>query len=334
MMPWGKGGMRRRDLLILGGGAAAWPFAVQAQDKSIPLIGVLGGAPNNTEGRARVAAYRQALHDLGRVEGRNVRLDVRLFGDDLVKVRTNAVELAAAGPAMILAIGTPALVSLREVTRTIPIVFGNVSDPVDGGFVDSEARPGGNITGFTSFEYSVATKWLELLKEVRPHLARVLVLLNPGNYTSRGLLRSVQAAAPSAGVQAVAGRVSAAAEIATVITAFANQSDGGVIVAPDSLTVGNYGLITTSSNRHRLPSIFPFRSFAAAGGLLSYGTDIEDIFRGAAGYSDRILKGEKAGELPIQNPIRYKLVINLKTAKEIGVEISPMMLGRADDVIE
>src|SRR5262249_40999611 len=162
---------------------------------------VLGGAPDNAEGRSRVTAYREALQRLGRVDGHNVRLDVRLFGDDLVKIRANAAELAALGPAMILAIGTPALEALREATRTIPIVFGNVSDPVEGGFVDSEAHQGGNITGFTSFEYSVATKWLELLKEVQPRLARVLVLLNPGNYTSRGLLKSAQTAGPSAGVQ-------------------------------------------------------------------------------------------------------------------------------------
>jgi putative ABC transport system substrate-binding protein len=165
-------------------------------------------------------------------------------------------------------------------------------------------------------------------------MARVLVLLNPGNYTSRGLLRSVQTAAPSVGVQVVVGRVSAATEIASVINGFANQADGGLIVAPDSLTVGNYGSITTLSTQHRLPSIFSFRSFALAGGLMSYGTDIEDIFRGVATYSDRILKGEKVSDLPVQNPTRYKLTINLKTAKAIGVEISPVMLGRADEVIE
>jgi putative tryptophan/tyrosine transport system substrate-binding protein len=325
--------MRRREFITGVGGTAAWSLAVNAQQR-VPVIGILGGAPDNSEGRARVAAYRQALQGLGRIDGSNVRLDVRLFGDDLVRVRANAAELARMGPAMILAIGTPALVALREVTRTIPIVFANVSDPVDGGFIESEARPGGNITGFTSFEYSVASKWLELLKEVRPRMLRVLVLLNPDNYTSRGLLRSIQAAAPAVGVRVVAARVSAAAEIAPAFTAFTGQPDGGLIVTPDALTSVNLGHIIALSNQHRLPSIYPFRFYPATGGLLSYGTEIADIFRGAADYSDRILKGEKPSELPVQNPTRYRLVINLKAAKAIGIEISPMMLTRADEVIE
>ena len=226
------------------------------------------------------------------------------------------------------------LVALREVTRTVPLVFANVSDPVDGGFVDSEARPGGNVTGFTSFEYSVATKWVELLKEVNPHLARVLVLLNPGNYTSRGLLRSVQTAGPAAGVQVVVARVTVASEIAPAIGEFARQPNGGIIIAPDSLTAVNMGQIVALSNQNRLTSIFAFRSFPAMGGLLSYGTSIADIFRGAANYSDRIIKGEKPVDLPVQNPTKYQLVINLKTAKAIGVEPSAMFLGRADEVIE
>jgi putative tryptophan/tyrosine transport system substrate-binding protein len=213
-------------------------------------------------------------------------------------------------------------------------VFANVSEPVDGGFVDSEARPGGNITGFTSFEYSVASKWLELLNEVSPRLARVAVLLNPDNYTSRGLLRSIQAAGPSIGVQVVAARISAASEIAPALTALARQSGGGVIVTPDALTAVNLGQIITLCNQHRLPSIYPFRSYPGSGGLLSYGTGITDIFRGAAGYVDRILKGEKISELPVQNPTRYQLVINLKTAKVLGIDAPAMLLGRADEVVE
>ena len=330
--------MRRRDFVKAIGCATAVPALglriANAQPGSIPVIGVLGGAPDNAEGRARVRAFSQSLADLGRIDGRNVRLDVRLFGDDLGRIRANAADLVRTGPAMILAIGTPALVALREVTRSIPIVFANVSDPVDGGFVDSEARPGGNITGFTSFEYSVATKWLELLKEISQRMTRVMVLLNPENYTSRGLLRSIQAAAPSVGIRVVAARVIAASEIAPAFDTFANQRDGGLIVAPDALTSVYLGQIVALSIQHRLPSIFPFRFFPAAGGLLSYGTDIADIFRGAAGYADRILKGEKPAELPVQNPTRYRLVINLKTAKSLGIEISPIMLGRADEVIE
>jgi len=242
--------------------------------------------------------------------------------------------LVRANPAMILAIGTPVLVALRELTRSIPIVFANVSDPVDGGFVDSEARPGGNITGFTSFEYSVASKWVEILKEISPRLTRVLVLLNPDNYTSRGLLRSVQAAGPLAGVQVVAGRVIVAGEIAPVIADFARQPGGGIIIAPDSLIAVNMRQIVALSDQHRLPGIYAFRDYPANGGLLSYGTEMAGIYRGAATYTDRILKGEKPAELPVQNPTRYQLVINLKAAKTLGIEPSAVMLGRADEVIE
>ena len=329
--------MRRRDIIELTVGTmAASLFGLRLSDAQpdLPLIAMLGGAGNDAEGQLRIKFFKQGLESVGRIEGRNVRLDVRLVGDDLVRIRANAAELVQAKPAVILAIGTPVLVALREVTRTVPLVFANVSDPVDGGFVDSEARPGGNVTGFTSFEYSVATKWVELLKEVNPHLARVLVLLNPGNYTSRGLLRSVQTAGPAAGVQVVVARVTVASEIAPAIGEFARQPNGGIIIAPDSLTAVNMGQIVALSNQNRLTSIFAFRSFPAMGGLLSYGTSIADIFRGAANYSDRIIKGEKPVDLPVQNPTKYQLVINLKTAKAIGVEPSAMFLGRADEVID
>ena len=229
--------MRRRDIIELTVGTmAASLFGLRHSDAQpdLPLIAVLGGAGNDAEGQLRIKFFKQGLESVGRIEGRNVRLDVRLVGDDLVRIRANAAELVQAKPAVILGIGTPVLVALREVTRAVPLVFANVSDPVDGGFVDSEARPGGNVTGFTSFEYSVATKWVELLKEVSPHLARVLVLLNPGNYTSRGLLRSVQTAGPAAGVQVVAARVTVASEIAPAIGEFARQPNGGIIIAPDS----------------------------------------------------------------------------------------------------
>jgi len=330
--------MRRREFLSLVGGAAgAWPWlppAAHAQQPALPIVAVLGGAPDNAEGQARVKTFTDALRTLGWEDGRNVRLDVRLVGDDLVRIRANAAEFARTGRAVILAIGAPVLVALREATRTIPIVFSNLTEPVDGGFVDSEARPGGNITGFTSLEYSVASKWLEILKEISPRLTRVLVLLNPDNYTSRGLLRSIQAAAPSVGVQVTIGRVSAANEIAPTITAMASQPGGGMIVTPDPLTTGNIEQIVALSTQHRLPSIHPFRFYPAGGGLLSYGPDAAKIFRGAAGYVDRILKGEKPGELPVQNPTRFNLVLNQKTAKGIGLDVPPMMLGRADEVIE
>jgi len=325
---------RRQFITLFGGAASAWPVRAWAQQQAMPIIAVLGGALNNAEGQARIKAFTEALQDLSWIEGRNIRLDIRLAGDDLGRIRSHAAELGHISPAAILAIGTPVLVALREVTRTIPIVFANVSDPVDGGFVDSEARPGGNITGFTSFEYSVASKWLDLLRQVSPGLKRVLVLLNPDNYTSRGLLRSVQAAAPSVGVQVVNGRVSTASEIAPVITAFARQSNGGAIVTPDPLTTTNLGQIIALSNQHHLPGIHPFRFFPAGGGLLSYGTGITDIYRGVAGYVDRILKGEKISELPVQNPTKYQLVLNLKTAKALDLTVPLTLLAIADEVIE
>jgi putative ABC transport system substrate-binding protein len=330
--------MRRRDVIGAIVGAAVAPVVglrrAGAQQTNVPVVGVLGGAGNDADGQARLRLFNQALQSLGRIDGRNVQLDVRLVGNDPVRIRANAAELVRANPAMILAIGTPVLVALRELTRSIPIVFANVSDPVDGGFVDSEARPGGNITGFTSFEYSVASKWVEILKEVSPRLTRVLVLLNPDNYTSRGLLRSVQAAAPLAGVQVVAGRVIVAGEIAPVIADFARQPGGGIIIAPDSLIAVNMRQIVALSDQHRLPGIYAFRDYPANGGLLSYGTEMASIYGGAATYTDRILKGEKPAELPVQNPTRYQLVINLKAAKTLGIEPSAVMLGRADEVIE
>jgi putative ABC transport system substrate-binding protein len=324
---------RREFITLLGGAAAGWPLAARAQP-AMPTIAVLGGALDNAEVQARLKAFTGALRELGHIEGRNVRFDIRLAGDDLGRIRTHAAELARISPAAILAIGPPVLIALREVTRTVPIVFANVSDPVDGGFVDSEARPGGNITGFTSFEYSVASKWLELLKEVSPGLRRVLVLLNPDNYTSRGLLRSVQEAARSVSMQVVNGRVSAASEIAPIFTAFARQPNGGVIVTPDPLTTSNLKQIVALSNQHHLPSAHTFRFFPTGGGLLSYGTEITDIYRGAAGYVARILKGEKISELPVQNPTKYQLVINLKTAKALGLTVPDSVLARADEVIE
>jgi putative ABC transport system substrate-binding protein len=313
---------------------AAWPVVARAQQPALPVVAVLGGATDNAEGQARLKAFSQTLQGLGRIEGRNVQLDIRLLGDDLIRIRSHAAELARSRPSVIVAIGAPVLVAVREATRTIPIVFANMSEPVDGGFVDSDARPGGNITGFTSFEYSISTKWLEFLREVNPQLARVLVLLNPDNYTSRGLLRSIQAAAPLLGVQVVIGRISAASEIAPAVTAFASRADGGLIVTPDPVITTQLGQIFTLSRQHHLPSIHAFRYFAEGGGLLSYGTEIADIYRGAATYADRILKGEKPGELPIQNPTRYRLVINLKTAKELGLTIQPKLLFTADEVIE
>jgi putative ABC transport system substrate-binding protein len=226
------------------------------------------------------------------------------------------------------------LVALRQETRTIPLVFVNVSDPVDGGFVQSMARPGGNVTGFTSFEYSLGGKWLEVLKEAYPPLARALVLLNPENYTSRSLLRTIESVAPAAGVRITTGTVRSPADIEAAMAAFATEPNGGVIVTPDPLTAVQRTQIVALASTHRLPTIHTFRFFPDAGGLMSYGTDNVDLYARAAEYVARILKGANVAELPVQNPVKYELVINLKAARAISLEIPPTLLARADEVIE
>ena len=250
------------------------------------------------------------------------------------RVQALAAEMVGTKPDVILAITTPALVALRKETSTIPLIFGNVSDPVDGGFVQSMARPGGNVTGFTSFEYSIGGKWLGLLKEAMPPLARVLVILNSDNYTSRALLHTIESVAPSVGVQVISGAVHNAAEIKSVIDNFSNDSNGGLIVLPDPLTTINQERITMLALKHHLPSIYQLRLFAMAGGLMSYGTDFHDLYRHVASYVDRILKGVKVGELPVQNPTKYELVINLKTAKALGIALPLTLQATADEVIE
>jgi putative ABC transport system substrate-binding protein len=240
----------------------------------------------------------------------------------------------SAAPDVIFAVATPALVALRRQTRTIPLVFVNVSDPVDGGFVDSMARPGGNITGFTSFEYSIGGKWLELLKEVTPSLKRIMVLLNQDNYTSRALLHTITALGPASGAEVSAARVRNYAEIEATVRGFGQLPSGAIILLPDPVMTANRQHIAALAISHRLPTIHPFRLFAAAGCLMSYGTDNLDLYRRAASYVGRILNGANVAELPVQNPTKYALVINLKAAKALGLEIPATLLARADEVLE
>jgi putative ABC transport system substrate-binding protein len=274
------------------------------------------------------------LEALGWAVGRNMHFDYVWASGDPERFRVSAAEFVATTPDVILAIATPALVALRQETRAIPIVFVNVSDPIDGGFVDSMARPGGNVTGFTSFEYSVGGKWLELLKEAVPPLARALVLLNPENYTSRSLLRTIETVAPAAKVQVSSAGVRNRFEIEAAINTFGQQPNGGMIVLPDPVTTGNDEQIAALALALRLPTVHTFRFHTVNGGLMSYGTDVNDIYRNAAAYVDRILKGAKVGELPVQNPTKYLLVINLKTAKALGLEVPDKLLALADEVIE
>jgi ABC-type uncharacterized transport system substrate-binding protein len=327
--------VKRRDFIsLLGGAAAAWPLTARGQQpERIRRIAVLAGTTNNAEGQSRIAAFRDELQRLGWREGNNVQLDVRWAGGDANRIPGVAAELLRTRPNAILAIATPALVALRRETDTIPIVFVNVSDPVDGGFVDSMARPGGNITGFTSFEYSIGGKWLELLREAAPPLNRVMILLNPENYTSQALRRTIESAAPALGIRITAAGVRKPADIEASMTAFGREA-GGVIVLPDPLMTVQGSQIVRLALSFRLLTIQTFRYFVVDGGLMSYGTDLIDLYRHAAGYVDRILKGAEIAQLPVQNPTRYQLVINLKTAKALGLEIPPTLLARADEVIE
>jgi len=332
--------MRRRDFITLLGGAApaslAWPLAARAQQaERVRRIGVLAGAAEgDPEFQALIAAFRQGLRDLRWSEDRNLRIDYCWAAGDPNRLRACVAEMTVTPSDVILTISAQALRTVREATRSIPVVFLQVSDPVDGGFVDSMARPGGNITGFTNFEYSIGGKWLEVLKEIAPGVTRVLVVLNPDNYTSLGLLRTIETVAPSLRVQVSSARLRDPGEIEPAIEAFAREPNGGLIVLPDPLTVVPRERILSSAIRYRLPAVYPHRLFATTGGLLSYGTDLPDLYRRAASYVDRILKGEKPADLPVQAPVKFLLVVNLKTAKALGLTISESFLLRADEVIE
>ena len=326
--------LRRREFIaLLGGAAAAMPRAARAQQaERMQRIGVLMNvAADDAEGRGRVAAFQQTLQQLGWADGRDVRIDYR-WASDAVRFHRYAEELLALAPDVILASATPSVQALRQVSRTVPIVFANVGDPVALGFVDSLARPGGNTTGFTPYEFGFAAKWLELLKEIAPRVTRVAVLrdltIGPAH------LSAIQAVAPSFNVELSVVGVRDASEIERGVTAFARSSNGGMIVTASTSALVHRDLITMLAARHGLPAVYSFRYMVTAGGLISYGPDPMDSFRRAAGYVDRILKGEKPADLPVQAPTKYELVINLKTAKALGLEVPATVLARADEVIE
>jgi putative ABC transport system substrate-binding protein len=329
--------MRRRDFMtLLGGAAAAWPFAARAQQSErVRRIGVLAyWAVDDAEGQARVAALVEALKQLGWSDGRNLRIDARSTAD-ADELRRHAAELAGLVPDVLVgATGTATAAPLLQATRTVPIVFVTVIDPVGAGFVASLARPGGNATGFTMFEYGMSGKWLELLKEIAPRLTHVAVLRDPAIASGIGQFSAVQAVAPSLGVEVTPIDVRDDGEIERAITAFARGVNGGLIVTASGSALSHRHLIATLAARHRLHAIYAGRHYAAAGGLISYGPDLIDQFRRAAGYVDRILRGEKPADLPVQAPTKYELVINLKAAKAIGLDVPPSLLSRADEVIE
>jgi putative tryptophan/tyrosine transport system substrate-binding protein len=328
--------IRRREFItLLGGAAAAWPLAARAQQgERMRRIGVLMYlAADDSETQARLAAFAQALKQLGWSDGRNLRIDTRWATAD--DIRTHAAELAALAPDVLVAgTGTATAAPLLQATRTVPIVFVTVIDPVGAGFVASLARPGGNATGFTMFEYGMSAKWLELLKEIAPRVTRAAVLRDPAIASGIGQFATVQAVAPSLGVELSPVDVRDAPEIERAVTAFARSGNGGLIVTASALATRYRDLIITLAARHKLPAVYSRRLFVADGGLLSYGPDYVDQFRRAAGYVDRILKGEKPADMPVQAPTRYELVINLKTAKALGLTIPESFLLRADEVIE
>jgi putative tryptophan/tyrosine transport system substrate-binding protein len=329
--------MKRRELItLLAGASATWPVAVWAQQgERVRRVGLLMGyLEGDAEGQGNLAAFRQELQELGWTEGRNIRLDIRWGGADPDKARTFAKELVGMTPDVIVPNTNLMMAILQPETRTIPIVFVFVGDPVGSGYVASLARPGGNVTGFSALDTAIGGKWLELLKEIAPYVTRVAVILHPETPPNVGFLRSAEAAAPSLGVKVIALGAHSAAEIEGPVTEFAAESNGGLIIAPHAVTLTYRDVIIGLAARCRLPAVYGFRVFATSGGLISYGTNPSDQFRRGASYVDRILKGEKPADLPVQNPTKYELTINLKTARALGLDVPATLLARADEVIE
>jgi putative ABC transport system substrate-binding protein len=329
--------VRRRDFITLVGGAAAgWPLAARAQQaERMRRIGVLmNAAADDPEGQARIAAFHQGLQELGWTLGQNARIDARWGAVDADSSRRYAAELVGLAPDVILASASPAIAALQQTTRTIPIVFTSVADPVGAGFVETLAHPGGNITGFSLFEYTLSGKWLELLKEIAPGVTRALVLRDATVGSGVGQYAIIQAVAPSLQVELRPIDERDPGEIERAIVTFAQSPNGGLIIAGSPAGLVHRNLIITLADHHQLPAVYPLPYFARSGGLIAYGPDTVSPYRRAAGYVDRILKGEKPADLPVQAPTKYELVINLKTAKALGLSVPQSLLSRADEVIE
>jgi putative ABC transport system substrate-binding protein len=329
--------MRRREFItLIGSAAAAWPIAARAQQGvRMRRIGVLAGvAADDPDARVRIAAFLRGLQQLGWTVGRNVQIEYRWAAGSTDDLRKYSAELVALAPEVIFAAGGTSLGSLLQATRAVPIVFAIVPDPVGSGFVNSLARPGGNATGFMQFEYTLSAKWPELLKEISPNVTRAAVLWDPAIPPGIGQFAVIQAVAPSVGVDVTPVSVRDATEIERAVAEFARFSNGGLIVTGSALAVVHRDLIVKLAAKHKLPAVYPNRDFVTGGGLISYGSNWVDQYRRAAGYVDRILRGEKPADLPVQAPTKYELAINLKTAKALGLTILPTLLARADEVIE
>ena len=327
--------MRRREFLGLVGGAAAWPVASKAQQaervRRVGILSILGS--DDPEGQERRVVFEQTLEQLGWAVGRDLKIEIRQVGSDRDHLRRYAAELVALAPDVIFSLGNLTVVSLQQATRTIPIVFMNVTDPVGAGFVQSMAHPGGNITGFSNFEYSISGKWAELLKKIAPNVTRALVFRDPTSASGIGQFAAARSVAQSLGVELTPVDVRDTGEIERAVAAFARSRNGGAIVTSGG-TAAYRKLIISLAARHKLPSVYPYRYYAVDGGLISYGPNTHDPVRRAAGYVNRILKGEKPADMPVQAPTKYELVINLKTAKALGVTIPQSLLATADEVIE
>jgi putative ABC transport system substrate-binding protein len=325
--------MRRRKFIKITGVAAAWPLAASAQlTERIRRVGVLLGT--TASGPEPVPAFVQGLRDLGWTDGRNVRLEYRAIAGDIGRFRTYVTELVNHAPDVILVQSNPGLEALQQATRSIPIVFVQVADPVGSGFIASLARPGGNTTGFTNFEPSMGSKWLELLREISPEITHCLVLMHPETAANVSMSRAAEAAAVTTGTKLAVAGVHNATEIELAITKYVGEPNGGLIAIPHTVTVVNQGPIIDLAARNRLPTIFAFRYSTVAGALMSYGVDADDLYRRAASYVDRILKGTKPSDLPVQAPTKFELAINLKTARALGIGVPATLLARADEVIE
>jgi putative ABC transport system substrate-binding protein len=326
--------MRRREFIAGLGGAMAMPLAGRAQDRVRRVSALMAGSVDNPQEQSRIEAFRQALEALGWTGGRNLQIDIRWGADDVELFRRHAIELVAATPDVILGATNQALAALRQATRNLPIVFVIAIDPVGDGSVTSLARPGGNATGFLLFEYSISGKWLELLKEVAPGVTRVAVLRDPTTPVGIGQFAAIQAVAPPFRVELSLVNVREGSEIERATNEFAREPNGGLIVTASLAAARHHKLIATLAARHQLPAVYAFRERVVDGGLISYGPDLIDQYRSAANYVDRILKGEKPADLPVQVPTKYQLAINLKTANALGLTLPPSLLARADELIE
>jgi len=329
--------MRRRAFINVTSGSAAvtWPLAAFAQSERMRRVGVLVPlTADDPEAKPRASAFLEGMEQLGWVDGKNIRVDLRWTGGHADGIRKNIAELIALAPDVVVANGSSVVDPFLQANRTIPIVFVNVVDPISAGFVASLPQPGGNVTGFSLFEYGISGKWLGLLKQIAPRVTRAAILRDTGLASGSGQLGAIQSAASSFGVEVSPIDVRDAGEIERGVALFARNSNGGLIVPAGGLAIVHRGLIISLAAKHKLPAVYPFTYYVKSGGLISYGPDQVDQFRRAASYVDRILKGEKAGDLPVQAPTKYELAINLKTAKDLGLAVTPELLAHADQVIE